>query len=95
LGEVTVSEIDIKRENESNEDFLWENTGNYAGQREAFCNVSKPQSSAKDVNDSVECFKLFFSRDLIQQSIQEMNMCTQQYQNSRDNLFSRQSPVKP
>jgi hypothetical protein len=49
LGEVTAGEIDIKGENESNEDFLWKDMSNYVGQREAFCNVSGPQSSAKDV----------------------------------------------
>jgi hypothetical protein len=59
LGEVTVSEIDIERENESNEDFLWEDMSNYVGQSENFCNVSGPQSSAKDVSGIVECFKLF------------------------------------
>jgi hypothetical protein len=49
LGEVTVSEIDIEGENESNEDILQEVMGNYVGQREAFCNVFGPQSSTKDV----------------------------------------------
>jgi hypothetical protein len=59
LGEVTVGEIDIKGEDERNEDFLWENISNYVGKREAFCNVSRSQSSAKDVSDFVECFELF------------------------------------
>jgi hypothetical protein len=30
LGEVTVSEIDVEEEDESNKDFLWENMSNYA-----------------------------------------------------------------
>jgi hypothetical protein len=41
------SKIDIEGENESNEDFLWEDKSNYVGQREAFYNVSGPQSSAR------------------------------------------------
>jgi hypothetical protein len=35
LGNVTASETDIE-EDESNEDFLWENMDNYVRQREAF-----------------------------------------------------------
>jgi hypothetical protein len=77
LGEVTVSEIDIKVKNENNEDFLWEHMGNYVGQ--VFCNVSGPQSSAKDVTAIVECFILSFSRDLIQHIVQVMNEYAQQH----------------
>jgi hypothetical protein len=33
LGKVIASEIDIERENESNDDFLWEDMRNYVGQR--------------------------------------------------------------
>jgi hypothetical protein len=94
LGEVIASEIDIEGENESNEDFLWEDMSSYVGQREAFCNVSEPQSSAKDVSGIVECFKLLFIGDLVQHIVQETNRYAQQCQNSRGNLFSFRSPVR-
>jgi hypothetical protein len=47
FSEVVASKTDIEGENGSNEDFLWEDKSNYVGQREAFCNVSGPQSSAR------------------------------------------------
>jgi hypothetical protein len=38
-------------------------------------------------SDSVDYFELFFSRDLIQDIIQETNRYAQQYQNLKGNLF--------
>lgn len=38
-----------------------ENKGNYAGQREAFCNVCKCKNSTKDVSEVVGCFELFLA----------------------------------
>jgi hypothetical protein len=67
---------------------------NYVGQREAFCNLSVPESSAKDVSGIVVCFELLFSGDLVQRIVQETNMYAHQYQNSRGNLFSFRSPVR-
>jgi hypothetical protein len=58
---VTVSEIYIEGVNEGNQDFLWENMANYMGQREAFSNVSRPQSSVKYVSDLVEYFRSFLA----------------------------------
>jgi hypothetical protein len=55
---------------------------NYVGQREAFYNVCRPQSSAKDVSGIVKYFELFFSWG------QETNRYAQQYQNLSGNLFS-------
>jgi hypothetical protein len=36
---------------------MWENISNYVAQREASCNVSGPQSSAKDASDIAECYE--------------------------------------
>jgi hypothetical protein len=93
LGEATVSEIDIEAE-ERTEGFCWENMDNYVKQREAFYDVSEPQNNAKDVSDIVGCFELFFSSDLVHHIVEETNRYVQQYQNSRGNLFSFQSPVR-
>jgi hypothetical protein len=49
----------IVSENDTDEDFQWENMENCVRQREAFCNVCERQNSTKYVSEIVECFKFF------------------------------------
>jgi hypothetical protein len=73
------------------QDFLWETMDNYTGHREVFSCDFGPRNGAENGSDIVECFDLFFDKELIQQIVTETNRYAEQYKNMRGNLF----PFRP
>jgi hypothetical protein len=60
------------------QDFVWENMQNYEGQRENFTGSVGPEGAAKHVTESVDIFKLFFSKELIDTIVEETNRYAEQ-----------------
>jgi hypothetical protein len=77
----------------NDDNFLWEDMGNYVGQRETFSGISGPQDSAKGLNNAVDIFEQFFDEDIIHKFVTETNRYAEQFKNSRGNIFSRRSRV--
>jgi len=47
-----------------------------------------PRNGAENVSDIVQCFELFFDKEIIQQIVRETNRYTEQYKKAWGNLFS-------
>jgi len=75
-------------------DFRWETMDNYTGHREVFNCDFEPRNDAENVSDTVQCFELFFDKEIIQQIIRVTNRYAEQYKNARGNLFSFISLVR-
>jgi len=69
-------------------DFRWETMDNYTGHREVFSCDFGPRNGAESVSDVVQCFELFFDKEIMKQIARETNRYAEQYKNARDNLFS-------
>jgi len=67
--------------------------GNFTGHREMFSCDFGPRNGAENVSDIVQCFELFFDKEIIQ-IIRKTNRYTEQYKNARGNLFSFRSLVR-
>ena len=65
---------------------------NYTGHRDVFSYNFGPRNGAENVSDIVQCFELFFDKD-IQQIVRGTNRYAEQYKNARHNLFSVRSLV--
>jgi len=76
------------------QDFVWETLDNYTGHREVFSCEFGPRNGAENVSDIVECYKLFFDKELIQQIVTETNRYAEQYKNAQGNYFPFRSFVK-
>jgi len=50
-------------------DFRWETMDNYTGHREVFSCDFGPRNGAENISDIVECFELFFDKEIIQQIV--------------------------
>jgi hypothetical protein len=74
--------------------FRWETMDNYTGHREVFSCDFGPRNGAENVSDIVQCFELFFDKQIIQQIVRETNRYAEQYKNARGNLFSFRSIVR-
>ena len=74
-------------------DFRWETMDNYTGHREVFSCDFEPRNGAENVSDNVQCFELFFDKEIIQQIVRETNRYAE-YKNARGNLFSFRSLVR-
>ena len=61
---------------------------NYTEHREVFSCDFGPRNGAENVNDIVQCFELFFDKEIIQQIVRETNRYAEQYKNDRGKLFS-------
>jgi len=72
-------------------DFRWETMDNYTGHREVFSCDFGPRNGAENVSDIVQCFELFFDKEIIQQIVRETNRYAEQYKNTRGNFFSFRS----
>ena len=90
IDEVAIADAVINDSGEEEEllhqDFLWETMDNYTGRREVFSCDFGPRNGAENVSDIVECFELFFDRELIQQIVTETNGYAEQYKNARGNI---------
>jgi len=75
-------------------DFRWETMDNYTGHREVFSCDFGPRNGAENVSDIVQCFELFFDKEIIQQIVRETNRYTEQYKNAQGTLFSFRSFVR-
>jgi len=76
------------------QDFVWETMDNYTGHREVFSCDFGTRNCAENVSDIVECFKLFFDKELVQQIVTETNRYAEQYKNAHGNLFTFHSFVR-
>jgi len=63
-------------------DFGWEAMDNYTGHREVFSCDFGPRNGAENVSDVVQCFELFFDKEIIKQIIREANRYAEQYKNA-------------
>ena len=52
-------------------DFRWETMDNYKRHREVFSCDFGPRNGAENVSDIVQCFELFFDKEIIQQIVRE------------------------
>ena len=66
---------------------------NYSGHKELFSVTSGPINEAKNIHNILECFELFFDKDIIQHIMIETNRYAKQYKNQRGNLVPFQPPV--
>jgi len=76
------------------QDFRWETMDTYTGHREVFSCDFGLRNGAENVSDIVQCFELFFDKEIIQQIVRETNRKIEQYKNARGNLFSFRSLVR-
>jgi len=63
-------------------DFMWETRDNYTGHRKVFGCDFGPRNSAENVSDIVQCFELFFDKEILQQIVRETNRYAEQYKNA-------------
>ena len=75
-------------------DFRWETMDNYTGYREMFSCDFGTRNGEEYVSDIVECFDLFFDKEIIQEIVRETNRYAEQYKNARGNLLSFRSLVR-
>ena len=47
------------------QEFMWETKDNYTGHREVLSCDSGPRLGTENVSDIVECFELFFYKEII------------------------------
>jgi len=66
---------------------------NYTGHREMINCDFGPRNGAENVSDIVQCFELFFDKEIIQQIVREINTYAE-YKNARGNFFSFRSLVR-
>jgi len=67
---------------------------NYTGHRELFSCDFGPRNGAENVSGIVQCFELFFDKEIIKQIVRETNRYAEQNKNARGNLFSFRSLVR-
>jgi hypothetical protein len=92
LGDVDNSGVgDTTYVNDNN--FLWEDMGNYVRRQEIFSGISGPQDSARGLTNAADIFQQFFDEDIIQKIVTETNCYTEHFKNSRGNIFSRRLRV--
>jgi hypothetical protein len=61
---------------------------NDSGDEDEICN------GAENVKNILDCFQLFFDKEIIEHIVTETNRYAEQYINGRGNLFSFRSPVR-
>ena len=66
---------DSDEEEEIRKMFLWETMDNYSGHEELFSDNIGPINEAENICNMLECFELFFDKDLIQHIMMETNIC--------------------
>jgi len=54
-------------------DFRWGTMDNCTGHRELFSCDYGPRNGAENLSDIVQCFELFFNKEIIQQIVRETN----------------------
>ena len=74
MGDVVVADAIINDDSDGEEeilhgDFRWEAMDNYTGHREVFSCDFGPRNGTENASDIVQCFKLFFDKELIQQVV--------------------------
>jgi len=57
----------------SHQEFMWETKDNYTGHREVFNCDSGPRIGTENVSDIVECYELLCYKEIIQQTVREIN----------------------
>jgi len=92
IDDVAVADAIINDDSDGEEeilhrDFWWETMDNYTGHREVFNCDFGPRNGAQNVSDIVQCFELFFDKEIIQQIVRETNRYIEQYKNARGNLL--------
>lgn len=66
-----------------NGNFLWEGVENYAGKRQEFCGECGPRNGTQNVTEILDCFELFFDRNITDLIVTETNRYAEQYMNAR------------
>jgi hypothetical protein len=87
IADAVINDVSGDEEEILNQDFLWETMDNYTGHREGFSCDFGPRNGAENGSDIVECFDLFYDKELIQQIVTETNRYAEQYKEARGNLF--------
>jgi len=86
IDDIAVADAIINDESGDEEilhrDFRWETMDNYTGHREVFSCDSGPRNGAENVNDTVQCFELFFEKEIVQQIVRETDRYAEQYKNA-------------
>jgi hypothetical protein len=62
----------------NNYNFIWEGTDNYRGKRENFCGECGPRNGAENVKNILDCFQLFFDKEIIEHIVTETNRYAEQ-----------------
>ena len=70
IDDIAVADAIINDDSDEEEilhrDFRWESMDNYTGHREVFSCDFGPRNGAENVSDIVQCFELFFDKEIIQ-----------------------------
>jgi len=61
------------------QEFMWETKDNYTGHREVLSCDSGPRLGTENVSDIVECFELFFYKEIIWQIVRDINRYEEQF----------------
>jgi hypothetical protein len=61
------------------QDFVWEDTNNYKGQRKHFTGSVGPQGTAKEVTEIVDVFELFFNSKPVNTIVEVTNRYAEQF----------------
>jgi len=81
-GADVITNDDSDEEEIFHRDFRWETMDNYTGHRKVFSCDFGPRNGAENVSGIVECFELFFDKEIIQQNVRETNRYAEQYKNA-------------
>ncbi|KAG8224460.1 hypothetical protein J437_LFUL003183 [Ladona fulva] len=82
-----VMEHAIADDEDNFEVFNWETMDNYVSLRENFTEISGPQDRARNTVDIVECFELFFDRDLVNIIVKETNRYAEKHISERGSIL--------
>ena len=86
LADAIINDDSGEEEEIFHRDFRWEIMDNYTGHREVFSCDFLPRNGAENVSDIVECFGLFFDKEITQKIVRETNTYAEQYKNARGNF---------
>jgi hypothetical protein len=59
----------------------------YSGDREVFCGDCGHKNGTENITGNVDCFQLFFDKNLVEIIVQEINRYVDQYKNAQGNIF--------
>jgi hypothetical protein len=94
VADAVINDNSGDQEETLHQDCMWETTDNYWGHTEVFNCDFGPRNDAENISDIIECFDLFFDKEIVQEIIWETKRHKEQYKNTWGNLFPFHSFVR-